>query len=117
MPKGTVVKKYEKLAFGLIGLLLLSHIFPIARDVYLAHVYGAIGAPPMVKKEWASASVLFAHLVNVGVAIWLFMDASRERVSRWIWGIFGLVFGLLGLVVFYVLVSYQKTGYDRKPET
>ena len=111
------MKKYEKLAVALIALLLFTHIAAFARDIYLAQAYGASGPPLSVQKQWEFVSLLLARLVNIGAAVWLFIDAKREKFAHWVWAAFGLVFGLLGLVVYYVLLAHVQSRDSARQET
>ena len=111
------MKQYEKLALALITLVVAGHVFAFARDLYIAQTYGAAGLPPVLQKQWAIASVVLARLVDVGVGVWLFIEARREKLAAWVWGLFGLVFGLIGLVVFYLLLSYRQLAGNHGQET
>ena len=106
------MRRYEKWAIALIVLLMLPRVGGIARDMYLSRAYGAAGPPLNIYRRWELASQLFSHLINIGTALWLFLAARKEKLSQWVWGMFGLFFGLLGVVVYFVLLPEH-----RQPET
>jgi len=98
------MKRYEKWVLALIALLLLSRVGGVVRDMYLSSVYGSAGPPPNVYAQWKLASQWLSHLVNIGAGLWLFLAARKEKLAQWVWGLFGLFFGLLGVVVYFVLL-------------
>jgi len=42
-------------------------------------------------------------LVNLGVASWLFVVAGKVRRSKWIWALFGLMYGLMAAILYFLL--------------
>ncbi len=111
------MKRYEKYVLLLAALLILSRITPLVRDIYLARAYGPPEMIPyMIAETWRSISILMVALVNAGAAVWLIAESARQDANRWIWGLFGLLFGLIGVIVFYVVLIY-RTVRDEKVET
>ncbi len=108
------MKRYEKFVLLLVALLILSKITPLARDLYLARTYGGPDLIPYyISETWRSISMLMAALVNVGAAIWLMAESARQAANRWIWGLFGLLFGLIGVIVFYVVLIFRTVQSDK----
>ena len=94
--------KHEKLILLLIALMLLGRFSEFARDLYIARTYGAI-IPPDVENYWRQTSILFEGLVNIGAAIWLYIEAKSIALKAWVWSLLGLFFGLIGLILFYAI--------------
>lgn len=52
--------------------------------------------------------------VLVGVSIWLFMAAKKERnATPRVWALFGLCFGLIAVVLFYAVRIYEQLAVDK----
>jgi hypothetical protein len=47
-------------------------------------------------------------LLSIGSAIYLFLQAPKVGKNRWIWALFGLIFGLLPLGVFFIRTTNLK---------
>lgn len=108
--------KHEKLILLLIALVLLGRFAGLARDVYLASTYGTSNSiPPEVRIYWENISIVFGGMVNFGAAIWLYIEAKAVSLKAWIWALLGLFFGLIGLVIFYIIQIFleRRTQSDR----
>jgi hypothetical protein len=105
--------RYDKLALSLVALLVASHVGAFVRDIYLAQTYGPVSLPPDVQERWDLLSAVIARLVNIGAAVWLYFEAARSRLTAWVWAVFGLCFGLLGLVVYYLLLPYASPNHEQ----
>ena len=111
------MKRYEKYVLLLAALLILSKITLFAGDIYLARTYGpSEQIPYLIAETWRSISILMIALVNVGAAVWLIAESARQTANRWVWGLFGFLFGLIGVIVFYIVLIY-RTNRDEKAET
>ena len=100
--------RQEKLILLVVTLLVLTRIGDIAREMLIAMVYGASGPTPVDKHLWVAASNVWNGLVNVGAAVWLFVEARTAALKSWVWSLFGLCFGILGVVLFYLVLLYTK---------
>ena len=107
------MKKYEKFVLLLVALLVLSKVTPLVRDLYLARTYPPDLIPYHVSETWRSISMLMVALVNIGAAAWLMTESARQAANRWIWGLFGLLFGLIGVIVFYVVLIFRTVERDQ----
>ena len=102
--------KQERLVLLVVVLLVLSKVGFLARDIFIAHHYGAAGLPSIDKHVWYSVSVAWGLLVNVGAGVWLLVEARAAALNPWVWVLLGLCFGLLGVVVFYLVQLYARHG-------
>jgi len=102
------MKDIEKFVWLLIVLAIVSAIFPIVRDLYLASTYGNTEIPKIVKYNFRSLSLLFIGLQNVGAALWLNYLAKKHEVSRLAWVFFGLFFGLFAIGIYYLVWLNEK---------
>ena len=100
--------RHEKLILLIVGLLVLTRLGVLAREIYIADHYGSFGLPPHDKQYWKDISILWSGLVNVGAAIWLFVEAKAAALKSWVWALFGLCFGLLGVALFYLIQLYVR---------
>ena len=42
---------------------------------------------------------LFTILINIGSAIWLYLEARNTQNSKWLWSTLGLFAGLFGVIL------------------
>ena len=101
-----VIVKFLWLA---IILAVIEIFFPVFRDFYLAHQFGAMGIPSATIKRWEIISYLFIGLKNVASAGWLFWLASKDNQSKLVWSLVGLIFGLIAVVLYYLVRINEKT--------
>jgi len=91
----------------IIGIVILGRIGSLLKDIYLAQKMGAMAIiPPDFERFWSTVSIGLGGIVNVGSAIWLYVEAKAESLKSWVWSIFGLFFGLIGIIVFYAIQIY-----------
>ena len=50
------------------------------------------------------------RLVQIGVAVWLFLSARRGNETPWVWALLGLTYGVFGALLFFVLRIYERLG-------
>ena len=96
------MNRHEKLILLLIALVLLGRFAGFARDIYLAQTYGP-HIPLQTEIYWKNVSIVFGGLVNLGAAIWLYIEARALALKSWIWALLGLFFGLIGMLLFYAV--------------
>jgi len=101
------VHKYEKLILLLIVLILLGRFAGFFRDVYLANTYGTGTIPFHIEKFWSQISIVFASAVNIGAAIWIYIETKGTELKPWIWALLGLFFGIMGLALFYLIQLFR----------
>ena len=100
------VKNIEILAIIMILLAVVSKISSPVMSWATAWFLGAGRQVDSMNHEWRMMltvwNVLYL-LVNLGVAVWLFVSAKEERRSKWIWAMFGLFYGLTAAVLYFLL--------------
>ena len=45
---------------------------------------------------------LFTILVNIGSAVWLYIEARKTQNSKWLWATLGLFAGLFGVILWFL---------------
>ena len=98
--------KQEKLILLLIVFLLLERFSGLARDIYITRTYG-FPTPEYVKYYAEHFSVIIGLLVNIGAAVWLYIEAKSIELKAWIWSLLGFFFGIMGILMFYVIQLYS----------
>ena len=104
------MKNLEKAAIVMVVLwvvALCSMLYPQLALRYLSGYEGMM--------EW-QASRAFALLgqtvvrllVQIGVGVWLFVLAKKQGGTPWIWLLFGLTFGLVAAVLFFLSELYKR---------
>ena len=101
------MKRQEKLILLIVALLVLSKLGLLAKQQYLAFHYGASTLPVDVRLFWIDVSRVLKLFVNVGAAIWLIVEARAAAFKTWIWALFGLFLGLLGVALFYLIQLFM----------
>jgi len=48
------------------------------------------------------------RVVQVGVAVWLFLTARRGKETPWVWALLGLTYGVFAALLFFVLRMYNR---------
>ena len=100
------MNRQEQLVLLLIALVLVGKFGMLGRDMIFARLYGNSGAAVQGYEYWELVSYLLASVVNLGSAIWLLVEAKAADLRAFLWAVFGLVFGLLGVALFYLIQLY-----------
>ena len=97
------MKQIEKLAIPLMILFIVSSV--------AANMVRSFGGNLAHDFEWSplTLSLLTVPLtaivlaVRIFIAFWLFRLAKTESDSPWCWAMFGLIFGLTAVILFYAV--------------
>ncbi|MFO8012860.1 MAG: hypothetical protein R6X20_06085 [Phycisphaerae bacterium] len=63
-----------------------------------------------------TARLLLMAPVQIAVGVWLFAAARKAGASPWVWLVFGLLFGVVAAVLFYVWRLYEKAEAPGKQD-
>ena len=92
-------------------LAILALVLTFA-SLLVKYALGPITGELIANTKWthsqiATATILFRSLpylfIQIGVAIWLFRSARRSAQTPWVWALFGLSYGLVAAILFYVM--------------
>jgi hypothetical protein len=100
------VTRQEKLIVLLLSLVVLARVGHIGIDIWFAHTYGGM-ASVVDRANLKSISTLWEGLVNLGAAIWIFVEARAAGLRAWLWSILGLCVGIFGIALFYLVQTYN----------
>jgi len=105
-----LVKNVEKFAIVAIVLLILSTVPSPLFNVIIAKLYDRpeLAQYNILTYMMAMGTAFSRSLVGIGVGIWLFILARRENATPWIWLLLGLVFGLMAVVLFFLMKVYES---------
>ena len=108
------MKKVEWLALLVIILCILTHFLNWYGTGLIAKVYGREFANISYAhlKLMTSARFLLLMIVNWVIGIWLFIQASRSKSTPWIWLLFGIFYGLIAVVLFYLQRIFESKSPD-----
>ncbi len=108
------MKKLEHLALLLVILLMLTHFLSLFGTALIVRVYGRefMSASNAELKLITTARSLLSIIVNVIVGIWLFIQARQSGGTAWIWLLFGMVYGLVAVVLFFLLRVYERKSQE-----
>jgi len=101
------MKKGEKLAIVCVVIYCLSKVIWGMRE-YLTTTL-------ILKLDWPSNLIWLLYFptaivgiaINIAIAIWLYRVSKRENSAPWVWAMFGFLFGILGVILFYTLKIYE----------
>ena len=104
------MKKFEWLALLVIILHVLTHFLnmfggPLITRLYSPEYVGVISLHMLLM---TSARSILSIIVNVVIGIWLFIQARQTKSTPWIWLLFGIFYGLIAAVLFYLLKIYES---------
>jgi cytochrome c biogenesis protein CcdA len=50
-------------------------------------------------------------ILNILIAVYLFVDAPKHHKNRWLWGILGLFFSFIALGIYWILTGRKLLGW------
>jgi len=66
------------------------------------------------------SDLLFTILVQLGLAIWVFILATKDRRQRWVWSFLSLALGVAGPILYFLSLDHisltQKAPYKGAPK-
>ena len=110
------MKRFEKFAIVLIVLWILTVIPNPLISIVLARISGPVQFENMNATQ---VSLVFARgvltvIVQIAVGIWLFGTAKRDKFSPWVWSLFGFLFGITAIVLYYVMQLAEELKVKRQ---
>ena len=51
--------------------------------------------------------VVISLAVHIALAVWLYHVAKREKLTPWVWAMFGFIFGVSGAILFFAVRVYE----------
>lgn len=109
-----MIRKIEKLAVLAIVLYIISAIFNIMRYNFIHELVKHLKWTPTNVFLLAIPIAAITFAVHIGIAIWLYIIAKKEKASPWIWALLGIVSGILAPILFYVIKVYEKLNQEEK---
>lgn len=53
----------------------------------------------------------FSFIINIIIAVYLFVDARKRGKNPWLWGILGLIFGAIVLGIYFIQTGRKGLGW------
>jgi hypothetical protein len=108
------MKKIEMLAIIAIILYIIAELFQTVGHWFIM--------PLLAYFNWSFQSVallsvplmIVIMLVNIAIAIWIFIVAKRYQNIPWVWALFGLTGGLLAPLLFYAMRIYETLNRNKE---
>ena len=103
------MKQIEKFLIVILILYLVSIAGSFFSNALLIrfHGPGEYATVGVFSKLMISISLFFKILVHICVAIWLFVAAREHKAQPWAWFVFGVFFGLIAAILFYLVRIYE----------
>ena len=107
------MKRYEKFILIFISFVILSRVLAFLLDVYLLRlsVTHSMSVDYPVLYSLRRALPYLSHIIT---AIWLFSESPKRLGGRFVWTALGLMTGLVGVAVFYVLQIWVTLRENQK---
>ncbi len=104
-----LIKTAEILAQVFILLFVIQKFGSYALDTYLEFIFKPeeIVELNSSQKIWGTISIIINSITQMGVAIWLWIEAKRRSMNVWIWTILGLVTSLTAAILFYLVLIWK----------
>ena len=108
------MKKLEWLAMLVIILFIASNFLSFFGSALISRLYSPayVGTQSLILSLTTSIRSLLSIIVNLAVGIWLFIQAKHLQSTPWIWLLFGIVFGLIAAVLFFVIKLLESTSFQ-----
>ena len=100
--------KYEKYVLILIVAFILGGICKLGITLYLGYAYANDALPHNILALTSKAQLYISVFVNIAASFWLFSEAKALSNRAWIWFGLGLFFGILGVILFYIIQIHEK---------
>jgi hypothetical protein len=113
------MRKIETAAVVLVIVWLCSVAMPFLNTVWFGHILGARDFSGMsaAAQTGAAVQIIVASLVQIAVSVWIFILARRQGGNPWIWALFGLTYGLLAVVTFFLYCMHvARDSRDEKDQ-
>ena len=111
------MKKLDKLALVALVLIIVSRIAAVFSKALLTLLYGETGMKiTILQSASAAVTIPFILLINIGLGIWLYVEAKKDESTPWVWCLFGFMFGLTGVAVFYLIRIYNLLKEQKNSE-
>ncbi|MGD7024810.1 hypothetical protein FZC79_21405 [Rossellomorea vietnamensis] len=52
-----------------------------------------------------------SFIINIIIAVYLFVDARKRGKNPWLWGILGLIFGAIVLGIYFIQTGRKGLGW------
>jgi hypothetical protein len=102
------MKQIEKLVLVVIAFLIFSRVGIFIKDIFYAYSVGT-GEPTLQQTlTFKNISFILFIIVNIGSSIWLYVESQKAKLRKWIWTLFGLLFGLMAVAIFYLSGIYHQ---------
>ena len=55
-----------------------------------------------------------AYLKNIVVAVWLFFESKKMKISSFLWPVFGLIGGLFAVALYIITCLASNTHFEKR---
>ena len=110
------MKRFERFAIVLMVLWILTLIPNPVITIILERISTPqeFGQLTMIQVLLNSVRAILAVLVHIAIGVWLFVQAKRDKLSPWVWCLFGCLFGITVIVLYYVMQLVEEMKLKRK---
>jgi len=109
------MKKIEILAIIVIALWVLTLIPNPFLTIVMAKLYGPheFQAITWTQKGMLASRNILSLLVQIGIGMWLFIQARRDKATSWIWLLFGCTFGISAAILYFLMQLVDEMKQNR----
>ena len=102
------MERYAIYIWLLVFAGLATGLTPYLGDLLLAQNYGVNRIPSFELAKFKAYASSIGFVENVVSAIWLMKVANRNNSLRLVWSLFGLVYGLWAIAIYYLIAIYEQ---------
>jgi len=109
------MKRIEKYALLLIAGLAITRIMtPLFMSSLVTFLDRDTNDQTIMSSILMYVSIAGMAAISIAAGVWLYHEAKKYNYLPWVWCLFGLLFKLEGVVLFYIYAIFQETMLDRK---
>ena len=111
------IRRIEWFALVLIVLWFIALLVPKYLRLFVMPANATVEElgnfkPFMMLIVWSQ--FLIEKIVDIGIAVGLFIVARRGKETPWVWALLGLLYGLVAPLLFYVVRIYDRLESQAK---
>lgn len=98
----------NRMSFMIMGLLLKSNV--------------ELDQMTAMQMSLGTAQRLLSVALQIAIAVWLFIQATRDGAARWVWVLLAVIFGLSAPILYFLLRILQelkliRAGQETRQQT
>ena len=104
------MKTFERFALILVIIFAINLIFGNILGPFIERLFSGSreGILRLHYNLLMTSPLFISYVVNLAMGCWLFVDARNRLRNKWVWSFFGLLFGVLGVIIYLLIVLTEE---------